>query len=103
MAMAERELAAFFNAVTELFGSEQALLSAEDGLQEAMAIDMKNLRNNDRENNDRQNNDLQQNDLQASTRQWRLLTVKASARLARRVDASFDAFSKKRPNTAYSG
>jgi hypothetical protein len=28
MAMAERELSAFFNAVTQLFGSEQAKLSA---------------------------------------------------------------------------
>ena len=37
--MAERELAAFFNAVTELFGSELAQLSAEDWLQELTAID----------------------------------------------------------------
>jgi len=34
MTMAERELSAFFNAVTQLFGSEQAELSAEDWLQE---------------------------------------------------------------------
>jgi len=33
MTMAERELSAFFNAVTQLFGSEQAELSAEDWLQ----------------------------------------------------------------------
>jgi hypothetical protein len=81
MAMAEREFAAFFNAVTELFGSEQALLSAEDWLQESMAININDLRNND----------LQNNGLHTSTRQWRLLTVKASARLASRVNASFDA------------
>ena len=37
--MAEQELAAFFNAVTESFGSEQAGLSAEDWLEELMVID----------------------------------------------------------------
>jgi hypothetical protein len=65
MTMAERELAAFFTAVTELFGSEQAEVSAEDWLHELMAI-----------------HDLRINDLPASTRQWRQLTVKAAARLA---------------------
>jgi hypothetical protein len=73
MAMAERELAAFFNAVTELFGSEQALLSAEDWLQESMAINI---------------NDLRNNDLHASTHEWRVLTVKVAAQLASRVNAS---------------
>ncbi len=34
MTMAERELSAFFNAITRLFGSEQAELSAEDWLHE---------------------------------------------------------------------
>ena len=63
--MAEQELAAFFSAVTELYGSEQATLSAEDWLHELMRI----------------------NDLPTSTREWRLLTVKISARLARRVQA----------------
>ena len=57
--MAERELAAFFNAVTQLFGSEQAELSAEDWLQELIEVD----------------------DLPASTREWRLITAKASTRL----------------------
>ena len=66
MAMAERELAAFFRAVTELFGSEQAAVSVEDWLHELAAL----------------------NDLPASTRQWRLLTVKVMARLASRVRAS---------------
>jgi hypothetical protein len=65
--MAEKELAAFFSAVTELFGSEQALLFAEDWLHELLAI----------------------NDLPVSPRQWRLLTVKVSARLASRVNASY--------------
>ena len=39
MTTAERELSAFFNAVTELFGSEQAQLSAEDWLHELIEID----------------------------------------------------------------
>ena len=66
MKMAERELSAFFSAVTELFGSEQAEASAEDWLQEL----------------------IESNDLPASTRQWRMLSVSAAARLARRVNAS---------------
>ena len=39
MMMAERELSAFFDAVTQLFGSEQAELSAEDWLRELIEID----------------------------------------------------------------
>lgn len=65
--MAERELSAFFNAVTQLFGSEQAEISAEDWLQELVEID----------------------DLPASTREWRLITARVSTRLASRVNASF--------------
>ena len=64
--MAERELSAFFNAVTRLFGSEQAELSAEDWLQELIEVD----------------------DLPASTREWRLITTKVLTRLASRVSAS---------------
>jgi len=37
LAMAEQELQAYFNAVRELFGSEQAQLSAEDWLHELEA------------------------------------------------------------------
>ena len=66
MTMAERELSAFFNAVTEVFGAEQAEISAEDWLQEVIDID----------------------GLPASTREWRLITAKASTRLASRVSAS---------------
>jgi hypothetical protein len=66
MKMAERELSAFFSSVTELFGSEQARLSAEDWLQELIKID----------------------GLPASSREWRLITAKVSARLASRVRAS---------------
>ena len=64
--MAERELSAFFNAVTQSFGSEQAELSAEDWLHELIKID----------------------DLPGSAPQWRLITAKASTRLASRVSAS---------------
>jgi len=64
--MAERELSAFLNAVTQLFGSEQAELSAKDWLRELIVVD----------------------GLPASTREWRLITAKASTRLASRVSAS---------------
>ncbi len=64
--MAERELSAFFNAITQLFGSEQAELSAEDWLRELIEIDA----------------------LPASAREWRVITAKASTRLAGRVSAS---------------
>jgi hypothetical protein len=66
MAMAERELSAFFNAITQLFGSEQAEVSAEDWLRELIEID----------------------GLPASTRELRLITAKASTRLACRANAS---------------
>ena len=66
MTMAERELSAFFRAVTELFGSEQAEASAEDWLRELMAS----------------------NDLPASAREWRTLTIAAATRLASRVNTS---------------
>ena len=66
MTMAERELSAFFNAVTQLFGSEQAELSAEDWLHELIKID----------------------GLPTSAREWRLITAKASTRLPNGVNAS---------------
>ena len=66
MTMAERELSAFFNAVTQLFGSEQADLSAEDWLHELIEID----------------------GLPASASEWRLITAQVSTRLASRVNAS---------------
>lgn len=63
MTMAERELGAFIRAVTELYGSEQARLSAEDWLDELMLVDK----------------------LPASTaREWRLVTIAAASRLAKR-------------------
>jgi len=64
--MAERELSAFFNAVVQSFGSEQAELSAEDWLQELIEID----------------------GLPSSAREWRLITAKVLTRLAGRVRAS---------------
>jgi len=66
MTMAERELSAFFNAVTQIFGSEQAELSAESWLQELIETD----------------------GLPTSAREWRMLTAKVSTRLASRLNAS---------------
>ncbi len=63
--MAEQELSAFFIAVTDLFGSEQAEISAEDWLRELIEID----------------------GLPVSTHEWRLITARVSARLANRVNA----------------
>ena len=64
--MAERELSAFFNAVNQLFGSEQAELSAEDWLREMIETE----------------------GLPTSVREWRLITAKASSRLPSGVNAS---------------
>lgn len=66
LSMAQRELSAFFRAVTALFGSEQAKLSAEDWLRE--------LRESD--------------GLPSSVREWRRITANASSRLAARVQVS---------------
>ena len=65
--MAERELGAFFAAVTELFGPEQARLSVEDWLEELESLDtLPGLRNCD----------------------WRQVTLAVLTRLANRVNAS---------------
>jgi hypothetical protein len=66
MTMAERELSAFFKAVTQLFGSEQADLSAEDWLHELIEIES----------------------LPTSAHEWRLITARVSTRLAGGVNAS---------------
>jgi hypothetical protein len=67
MTMAERELGAFIGAVTELSGSEQARMAAEDWLDELVLIEtLPGL----------------------TSRDWRLITIAASARLATRVNAS---------------
>jgi hypothetical protein len=67
MRMAERELGAFISAVTESFGSEQARLAAEDWLDELL---------------------LKETLPGLTSRDWRLITIAASARLANRVNAS---------------
>ena len=61
--MAERELSAFMLAVTELFGPEQARLSAEDWLDESEQMDSPQ---------------------RATSRDWREVTVAASTRWASR-------------------
>jgi hypothetical protein len=64
MAMAERELRVFISAVTELFGVEQAKLSAEDWLDELVLLEtLPGL----------------------TSRDWRPITIAASVRLASRV------------------
>jgi hypothetical protein len=63
---AEQELSAFFGAVKELFGPEQAELSANDWLRELNAIE----------------------GLPASAGEWRRITAMATARLAGRVPSS---------------
>jgi hypothetical protein len=67
MTMAERELGAFISAVTELFGSEQARLAAEDWLDELVLMEALP---------------------ELTSRYWRSITIAASARLANRVNAS---------------
>jgi hypothetical protein len=61
--MAERELSAFIRAVTELFGPEQARLSTVDWLDELELMDRPP---------------------RATSRDWRAVTLAASARLANR-------------------
>jgi len=67
--LAEREFAAFIGAVMELFGPEQALLSADDWLDESELMDIP---------------------ARSSSRDWRAVTVAASARLANRLTGAPD-------------
>jgi len=76
LGMAEHELAAFFGAVAELFGSEQAELSAEEWLDEFMATKT----------------------LPAATCDWRLITYKASRGLATRIARQLRSRSVGNPN-----
>jgi len=64
MYLAESELSAFVGAVTELFGPDLARLSAEDWLDESDLID---------------------DPPRSTSRDWRAVTVAASARLANRL------------------
>ena len=62
--LAERELSSFIAAVTELYGGEQARLSANDWLDESELMD---------------------SPPRSEVRDWRAVTIAASARLASRV------------------
>lgn len=64
--LAERELSSFIAAVTGLYGPEQARLSEKDWLDESELMDSPPLSTN---------------------RQWRAVTIAASARLAHRLNA----------------
>jgi hypothetical protein len=64
--MAERELSAFISAVKELLGPEQAQISAVDWLDEL---------------------DLMDSQPGSTSRDWRAVTIAASARLANRLNA----------------
>jgi hypothetical protein len=61
---AERELASFIGAVTELYGSEEAELAAEDWLDEAQSMDSPPV---------------------STGQNWHAVTIAASARLANRL------------------
>ena len=63
--LAERELSAFIGAVTKLFGPEQALTSTDDWLKEAELMDSQPG---------------------STARDWRAVTIAASARLASRIE-----------------
>jgi hypothetical protein len=65
--LAERELIAFMKAVTELFGPDQARSSAKDWLDESEMMD---------------------SPPRSTSRDWRSVTVAASALLASRIDAA---------------
>jgi hypothetical protein len=64
--MAEREFSAFVGAVKELLGPEQAELSAVDWLDESK---------------------LMESETGSTSRDWRAVTIAASARLAHRVNS----------------
>lgn len=63
--LADRELFTFVDAVTELYGTEQARLSAGDWLDES---------------------DLMDSPPRSEARNWHAVTIAASARLANRVN-----------------
>jgi len=63
--LAERELSSFIAAVTKLYGPVQAELAAEDWLEESELMD---------------------SSPRSETRNWRAVTIAASARLANRVN-----------------
>ena len=66
MQLAERELSSFIAAVTQLYGRQQAEFAAQDWLDES---------------------DLMDSPPRSEERDWRAVTIAASARLADRVNA----------------
>ena len=74
---AERELSAFIHAVAQLFGSKEAKLSAEDWLDESESMGSQPL---------------------STSRNWRAVTVAASARLANRLGVARHPRSDRRAN-----
>jgi len=66
MQLAEREFSAFISAVKELFGPEQAQLSAVDWLDVSELMDIQP---------------------RLTSRDWRAVTIAAAARLANRMNA----------------
>lgn len=67
--LAERELSSFVRAVTELYGPRQAGLSAKDWLDESGSMDIPPF---------------------SAERNWRAVTIAASARLAKRLLVGLD-------------
>ena len=65
--LAERELSAYIAAVAELFGAEQARVSAEDWLDELELMDASP---------------------RSTRRDWRAITIAASVRLANRLNVA---------------
>jgi len=65
--LAERELSSFVSAVTKLYGPEEARLSAQDWLDESDLLDSPPL---------------------STERNWRAVTIAASARLAARLKST---------------
>jgi hypothetical protein len=67
--LAERELSSFVAAVTEMYGPEQARLSEKDWLDESESMDSPPI---------------------STERNWRAVTIAASARLANRLKTISD-------------
>jgi len=77
MHLAEHELSSFLAAVTELYGPEQARLSAEGWFDESVLMDSLP---------------------RSEARNWRAVTIAASARLANRVNVNRPSEKIARPN-----
>jgi len=82
MEIAERELSAFIGAVTQLFGPEEAKLSAEDWLNEA---------------------GLMESPPRSTNRSWRLVTIASAVRLAERRAGAQQPRSHRRFSTRFVG